>query len=268
MQLNCVDRGRVRRAFHRQAGSYDEHTRVQKRVVSRFVQLLAHKSLAPASFLDVGTGTGMLSRGLSGLYPDAAACGIDLAFNMCRTAQQPTWTLNADAEKLPFRAKVFDLVVSTSVFQWLGQPDEAFAEACRVIKPGGWFCFAMFGGDTLHELRSSYRAALAGSASVTGDPTHRFFSPREVSDALARAGFAVPEVFSEHETDLYPDVKELLFALKGIGAGNASPDRGLGLARRSVMLRMMEIYQERFGVDGEIPATYEVIYAFCRKGPC
>lgn len=272
MRLNRVDRGRVRSAFHRQAGSYDEHTRVQKRVVNRFVALMEQKALEPATFLDVGSGTGMLSRSLSGLYPDAAACGIDLAFNMCRAAQQPgyqgrTWILNADAEALPFRTEVFDLVVSTSVFQWLDRPDAAFAEACRVTRPGGWFCFAMFGGNTLHELRSSYRDALAGSASVTADPTHRFFSPGEVSDALACAGFAAPEVFSENETDWYPDVKGLLLALKGIGAGNASPDRGSGLAGRRVMLRMMDIYRERFGSGGDIPATYEVIYVFCRKDP-
>lgn len=273
MQLNRVDRGRVKSAFHRRAVSYDEHTRVQKRVVNRFVTLMEQKALEPHSFLDVGTGTGMLSRCLHGLYPEAAAYGIDLAFNMCRAAHQSlecperTLILNADAEALPLRSERFDLVVSTSVFQWLGQPDAAFAEACRVISPGGWFCFAMFGGNTLHELRSSYCGALAGSASVKGDPTHRFFLPEEVAGNLRHAGFAEPEVFSENETDWYPDVKGLLLALKGIGAGNASPERGSGLAGRRVMQRMMEIYRERFGREGEIPATYEIIYAFCQKVP-
>lgn len=271
MTLNRVDRLRVKGAFHRRAGSYDGHARVQKRVVDRLAGILAAEKGEPSRLLDVGTGTGMLMGRLRELYPRASAWGIDLAFNMCRTAMNGTCpagaatVINADAESLPLRGGAFDLVVSASVFQWLAAPDAAFAEAYRVTMPGGRFCFAMFGGRTLHELRSSYGEALSGLSADACDPTHSFLDVEQVADALRGAGFAAPEVFSELEAERHPDVQALLKALKGIGAGNASPERGAGLAGRSVMLRMMEIYRERFGKGGEIPATYEVIYGHCRK---
>ena len=64
-----------------------------------------------------------------------------------------THFISADAEWLPFADAAFGLVLSTSTLQWLNSLDLAFAEALRVLAPGGLFCFAMFGEKTLFELR-------------------------------------------------------------------------------------------------------------------
>jgi malonyl-CoA O-methyltransferase len=90
-----------------------------------------------------------------------------------------------------------------------------------------------------------------------------------VSDALDRAGFVCSRVWSEDETEFHPDVPALLRSLKRIGAGNASTDHAKSLAERRVMLTMMHLYGEKYGRDGSIPATYEVIYGWgLKKGSC
>ncbi len=258
-----IDRSRVQGSFHRNAGGYDSHAVVQRRVVERLTALLQAQGVNPARLLDVGAGTGRLLSSLCRLYPAALAVGADLALGMCRIASanlagEGVQLVNADAERLPFASGAFDLVLSTSTFQWLTSLDVAFAEAKRVLAPGGIFCFALFGEKTLFELRDSYHQVL-GCAT---DRSHSFFSQSEVLEALRRGGFSEARVSSEMEVEQHRDVPDLLRSLKRIGAGSAAPVKGKGLSERRVMLDMMEVYRREFGSGGAIPASYEVLYGW------
>jgi malonyl-CoA O-methyltransferase len=266
-----IDRNRVRSSFCKQAEQYDSNVVVQKRVVERFVRLLAETGVPYGRFLDVGAGTGMLLRKIEELYPGMPLIGADLAFGMCQTAagsmkQSATGCfMVADAEHLPLRDACCATVASTSTFQWLPTLDPAFSECRRVLADDGLFIFALFGRRTLFELRDSWRWALTRAGREHDDRTHRFLAVDEVKQSLVGAGFTDCRVFSEMETEHYGDVPELLRALRKIGAGNASPQGGRSLAERRVMLEMMERYREEFGCDGMIPATYEVVYGVGRK---
>jgi malonyl-CoA O-methyltransferase len=263
-----IDRDRVRAAFHSHAAEYETYASVQRQVVARLLAILEQERPSPRSALDIGCGTGMLLRGLARCFPDAALAGIDLAPGMVTAAMEAlagygkAELRSGDAEQLPFPDESFDLVVSTSTFQWLEQLDTAFTEAYRVLSPGGSFRFALFGKRTLHELKESYRAALRLHGGGTGDRTHRFLDLPAVAGSLERAGFEPCRVWSEDEIETHPDVPSLLRSLKRIGAGNASADHPKGLADRRVMLAMLEIYERDYGRDGTIPATYEVIYGW------
>jgi len=266
-----IDRKRVRHAFGKQAGEYESHASVQKRVLARLVDILQGESLAPRRILDIGSGTGMLLRTLRGVYGDAWAVGVDHAVGMnikarkCLGNDGRAHVLAADAEQLPFSPSSFDLVLSTSTFQWLEHPGVAFGEAFRVLVPGGLFCFALFGEGTLHELRNSYRYA----AALNGGPenrVHTFLTGKQVASALRQAGFASCRVTSRMEVEFHENVPALLRSLKRIGAGNASPVRGRGLAGKRTMLAMMERYRHLYGGSNGIPASYEVIYGLGWKG--
>ena len=266
-----IDRRRVRDSFGKRAHEYENHASVQKRVLDGFLEILKRECSAPRSLLDVGSGTGMLLRSLREMYGDASAVGVDLAMGMSRKARESLTTdgrihiLTADAEHLPFRDSVFDLVVSTSTFQWLIQPDKAFSETLRVLMPGGLFCFALFGEKTLHELRASYRAALAKVGRMEADRSHDFLSRNEVRTALEHTGFTGCRVSSRMEIEAHEDVPALLRSLKRIGAGSASPAALRGLAGKRVMLDMMQRYVNEYGNESGIPATYEIIFGVGRK---
>jgi len=259
-----IDRHRVKQSFHRQAEEYDAHAAVQKRVVERFLQILVEEGGSPARILDVGAGTGLLAERLADRHPAALLACVDLAPGMAATARQRLGSRAlvavADAECLPFADASFDRVVSTSTFQWLTTLDTAFAEAWRVLAPGGGFAFALFGHGTFHELKDSYRAALAAVGRGDEDRTQRFFSTDEVREALERTGFGIRRIAAEDEVEWHPDVPAFLRTVKGVGASNASPLRGRGLAERRVMVEMMRVYGERYGGERGIPATYTVIF--------
>jgi ubiquinone/menaquinone biosynthesis C-methylase UbiE len=67
--------------------------------------------------------------------------------------------LGADATRLPFVDNSFDVVVSKSVLGGIGSHshrdhvEAALAEVHRVLRPGGWFCFAEnLDGTAWHRL--------------------------------------------------------------------------------------------------------------------
>jgi malonyl-CoA O-methyltransferase len=266
-----IDKRRVRGAFGKQAAEYEGHAFIQKRVIARFLDTLKKEELAPCKYLDIGAGSGMLLSALRKLYDDGFGVGIDLSTGMSRLASDTLKTdlrteiLSADAELLPFADATFDLVVSTSTFQWLTDLGAAFGEAYRVLTPGGMFSFTLFGEHTLHELRSSYRRALSNVGHGENDHTHRFFCRKAVATALERAGFLACRTVSEQDTEMHGDVPDLLRSLKRIGAGNASSSAPSGLAGRMVMLEMMARYRLDFGNESGVPATYEIIYGMGRK---
>lgn len=271
--MERIDRQRVLSAFHRGAGEYDNHTPVQQRVVQQLVEQIAVCGLEASSrILDVGCGTGRLLELVAERYPDADLTGLDLAPNMVSQARErlgPSVTLlQGDAEQLPFSAGSFKLVLSSSTFQWLDCLDSCFSEALRVLKPDGCFIFSLFGEGTLFELHESWRQALRSCGRSSEDPNdgvHRFYSAAQVQHALESAGFRDVEVWTQPEKVWYPDVPQLLQAIKRIGAGSARPVPGGGLGWRRILHVMATVYAERFGSDNEVPASYEVIYATGRR---
>jgi malonyl-CoA O-methyltransferase len=66
--------------------------------------------------------------------------------------------------------------------------------------------------------------------------------------------------------DYYPDVPDLLRSIKRIGAGSAAQEvRRSGLGWRHILNETSRLYRERYGRDGMIPVTYEVVYVIAQR---
>lgn len=272
-----INRNRVGRAFHQQAGEYDRHATVQKRVVDRLMSLVqSHVPAVPEAVLDVGCGTGQLLSSLGRQYPASRLYGLDLAYNMTRCAAQRLGPgvklVNGDAGHLPFREDAFDLVVSTSTVQWVEDIGGFFRQCHLVLHPDGLLCMAFFGGRTMWELQECYREAVGqrvGCPEGYLDRLHRFKEFAAVQEALVRSDFGRVLLTSEIEMDYYPDVPELLRSIKRIGAGSSAQEaRGGGLGWKGILNETSRLYRERYGTDGMVPVTYEVFYvtAACGAG--
>jgi ubiquinone/menaquinone biosynthesis C-methylase UbiE len=103
--------------------------------------------MKPASrLLEIGCGNGLLLAQLRARYPDASLTGIDYTPAMVELARSravpDTRIERADVTGLPFEAARFDVMVSERVIiNVLDRDDQAraFAEAGRVLAPGGHF---------------------------------------------------------------------------------------------------------------------------------
>ena len=167
----------------------------------------------------------------------------------------------ADEESLPFRDASLDLAVSALALQFVNDLPGALIQIRRALKPDGLFLAAMVGGETLTELRQAFAAAesdIEGGASPRVAP---FADVRAVGDLLQRAGFALPVTDSDCYTLRYQTPFPLMAELRRMGATNALVARRRTPLRRTTLLRMAEIYRERFAdADGRVRATFEIVW--------
>ena len=262
--MNRVDKRRVRASFSRSASVYDSRASVQRRVRDRVLALLDAEATGARRVLDVGAGTGALLARLAEARPGLAASAVDLAPGMCaatRAAAPRALVAAADAEALPYRAGTFDLVVSTSTFQWLPRLGPALSEARRVLAPGGVLCFALFGARTLGELRGAWAAAAGPSGAGR---THEFPGREDVARALVAQSFEDPTVIEEELVEWHEDARAVLRALKQVGAQAAVPGRN-GLGGRARTVEAIRRYDEAHAGPRGVPATYHVVYAVARR---
>lgn len=265
--VKSIDSDRMRGNFSEHAVDYDSYASVQKRVVDLLSDRIPRNDLAGV-LLDVGTGTGGLAGSV--LSPDLEQHLVimDIAHGMtCEAAGRLTAAsaCDGDARQLPFFDNIFNTVVSSSVYQWVDCLPSAFSEVGRILQPGGLFAVALFGEQTLHELRSSHRKAVAGCGSDRPSHVQSFPTLEEVSTAVSAAGLLSEASFSKMEVEFHQDVPDLLRQLKQIGASNASADRPRGLASRKVMQSMIREYEESYRRAEGLPASYEVLVVTARK---
>jgi SAM-dependent methyltransferase len=122
------------------AVEYARHRQVHPLVLQRLVE---QSQIGPGSLvLEVGCGTGNYLQALI----QATGCegwGIDPSAGMLAKAAghlgQGHLRLGS-AEGLDFPDAAFDLVFSVDVIHHIVKPAEAYREAWRVLKPGGWIC--------------------------------------------------------------------------------------------------------------------------------
>jgi ubiquinone/menaquinone biosynthesis C-methylase UbiE len=104
-----------------------------------------------ARVLEVGCGTGVLTRMVAKCPGVAQVLGVDAAPSLLDRARELAAGLpgisfrEADAHALPFAAQSFDAVVFDSVLCHLLDPQRALAEARRVLSARG--CLAVIDGD-------------------------------------------------------------------------------------------------------------------------
>ncbi|KIZ35404.1 MULTISPECIES: methyltransferase domain-containing protein [Rhodopseudomonas] len=168
---------------------------------------------------------------------------------------------DAAQERLPFAPDSLDLVVSALALQFVNDLPGVLAQIRRALRPDGLLLAAMTGGDTLTELRQAFaqaEAELEGGVSPHVAPTADL---RDLGALLQRAGFALPVTDVDRFLVRYDNAFALMQDLRRMGATNVLVDRRRKPTRRATLLRMAQIYAERFSdPDGRIRATFEIVW--------
>ena len=165
------------------------------------------------------------------------------------------------SETLPFEAQSLDLAVSALAFQFVNDLPGVLAQIRRALRPDGLLLAAMIGGDTLTELRQSFAAAEAECEGGVSPRVVPFADLRDIGALLQRAGFALPVTDVDQLVVRYDNAFALMQDLRRMGATNILFERRRTPTRRTTMLRMAQIYAERFAdADGRIRATFDVIW--------
>ncbi|WP_416970035.1 class I SAM-dependent methyltransferase [Streptomyces sp. 4F14] len=117
------------------------------------------------ALLDLGCGTGIVTRQLGAARPALRVTGADLTYGMARhaAARLPGAIVLADSRRLPFRDGRFDAVTSVWLLHLLPAPDDVrrtVAECARLLRPGGVYITTVDKGPA-HNVGSDIDAILA-----------------------------------------------------------------------------------------------------------
>ena len=157
----------------------------------------------PARVLEIAAGTGVVTRALAAALPSSAGIvATDLNQPMLDRASsvgtcRPVEWRQADAMALPFGDATFDAVVCQFGAMFFPDKPQAFAQARRVLVPGGVLLFNVWDRIEENEFAATVTEAL-GSHFAQDPPRfmartpHGYFDCELIRQDLAKAGFAGP----------------------------------------------------------------------------
>ena len=172
----------------------------------------------------------------------------------------PSARVVEDAEVLDLTPGAHDLVVHALALHWANDPVGQIIQCRRALRPDGLFLGLMFGGQTLHELRSSLAEA---ESQILGGLSPRVLPMADIRDLgalLQRAGLALPVADSFSRQVAYRDLRHLALDLRGMGETNALSARHRRIPPRDLFNRAAQTYARSFPAeDGRIRATFEIL---------
>jgi len=164
-------------------------------VAREFVQWLG---VSPrCKWLDVGCGTGALSRTIVDLSDPAEVHGIDsaqglISFEQERTHDRRVTFAVGDAESLQAQMGAYNVVVSALMLNFVSHPDTVVSEMRRVVKPGGVIAFYVWDyAKRMQLLRYFWDAAVSLNPAASAlDEGKRFplCNPDRLNDLLVAQG--------------------------------------------------------------------------------
>jgi SAM-dependent methyltransferase len=182
------------------AGAYDM---LLGRVTERFAEPLLDAVGAGdgTRLLDLATGPGYVAG--RAIDRGAEVVGLDRSDAMLEFAREHVpgaEFVHGDVTAIPFEDESFDAVTAAFLLLHLGQPEQAGAEAARVLEPGGAAAFTVWDVpsrgrwlgvlvDAIEEVGVSAPADLPA-----GPPFFRFADEAELTQLITGAGLADPTV--------------------------------------------------------------------------
>ncbi|MEO1491552.1 MAG: methyltransferase domain-containing protein [Pseudomonadota bacterium] len=205
--------------------------------------------------LIIGSGGGVYRRALSGTVgtlTELETCAARAVTAGCKAIPS--------LDPLPLQPGSLDLVISALELHWANDPVGQLIQMRRALQPDGLMLTALFGGQTLHELRTALAEA---EIETTGGLSPRVAPMGEVRDLgglLQRAGYAMPVADVERLTVTYASIVDLMRDLRMMGETNVQIARRHVPMLRDTLRRAGEIYAATFPApDGRITATFEIV---------
>ena len=161
-----------------------------------------------AKVLEIGCGTGAVTRFLADLPHVSQVLGVDpspvfiaKARELAGRVQNLTFQV-ADGRALTYEDRSFDAVLFHTTLCHIPKPEEALAEALRVLHPGG--CLAIFDGDyaTTSVAIGNFDPLQCCADAAMDGMVHDRWLVRRLPTMLRTAGFEAPQSRSYGYTSL------------------------------------------------------------------
>jgi len=241
--------------FSAAAETYDRHARPQLALAQSVVSMLPE--MYPAQILELGAGTGQLTRLLVERFPEVLIDAIDMAEKMVahsrvKFAKQPNinWIV-ADAQTY-WGGERYPLIASSSALHWVADLRETCENIFQCLEPSGTFVLGIMLQGTLKELHELRQEIAPEKTPERTLPTYE-----ETVACLAAAGFRIERKKRSTEQILYPDAKAFLQAIHEQGVTGGKVSAGNAPLTRNELSQFVADYQETYASNGGVFASYE-----------
>ncbi|MCI4588813.1 methyltransferase domain-containing protein [Sphingobium sp. BYY-5] len=242
--MNDARKQRISDAFGAAAGQYEAHAGPQ-RLAATLVADLARRQKPDggARILEIGCGTGFLTRDIQARWPGAELIATDISPRMLEQAASHGRVagrfLTMDGEAPPFDGPWFDLILSSLAFQWFDDLPVAIERLAGLLRPGGSLIFSTMGQGSF----ATWRAAHVACGLEGGVPAY------PTLDALRAMLAGHDDAFAFEETVVLETTgaRALLAHLKGIGA--VVPNEAHRPLGPAALRRVMAAYDAAGGRD-------------------
>jgi len=152
--------------------------------------------------LDIGCGTGQVTRDAARAAAEGRAFGVDLSGEMISVARRLAGERNianatfeqADAQIYPFPTDSFDVAISRTGTMFFADPAAAVANIARAVRPGGRLALLVWQGPEANEWIRELTGAMAAGRALPGPAVgapgpFAQADPEAAAAILAAAGF-------------------------------------------------------------------------------
>ena len=245
-------------SFGAAATTYEKGADLQFSVAQRLAARISRLPLPDApKILEIGCGTGFLTRCLQETFPQASWMITDISPDMtaqCRAALRNTGDMTfctMDGENPCFaEGRKFDLICSSLTFQWFETLSCSLENLAALLQPGGHLVFSTLAADSFVEWRRAFRNIGANSPVLEPLPADEIFQ------AMPDGSSTINE---ERILQPYSNGYAFLKKLRQIGAH--IPPQGHRPSSAGVLRRALREFDSNSGRH----VTYHVAYGVFTK---
>lgn len=253
-----INKDKIKRRFSRNAKTYDQYAIVQKHMGDFLINQL--KDTQPKSILEIGSGTGYVTKKLSETFPNADILAVDIAEGMIKVAQASiekdhVTFICEDIESYDL-TDTYDLIISNATFQWFNTPLETLNKLKSCLNSNGQLIFSTFGNETFKELHATY-SKLQDNCVSSVQPGQSFMTEKAMYNMLHKV-FNHVSVTSEFYTEYFDSCLDFFQSIKKIGANNASAQSTV--KDPNFIHRVIEAYEADYHINNQIFATYHALF--------
>ncbi len=255
----------VQKSFEGAVSVYDQNAVLQREMGELLLNWIEQSGTSPEMVLDLGCGTGLASKGMMEIYPQARILSVDLAFEMLKKTRQTGASslqqcLQADAEYLPLKPRTLDLIFTSATLNWCEDLGSLLKNLFQLLRPQGRLFITLFAKTTLKEIRSAWQYADSGS------DHHLLVFPDEliIANFLHEAGFTILRSELKTFQQNYVNSKEAVRSIRRIGAKNMDPKRAKHLTGKQRFQNFLDRLQEQ-ETDQGVPLSYQVFFGDCLR---
>jgi len=250
-------------AFGEAADTYDEYAEIQKKVADGLIASLVpwKEAVPPGPILEVGCGTGFVTKELISQFPDREIVVTDLSEKMLETCRNNLEQSNTDLTKITFEVlnadsfeledKAFGLVISGFTPHLFKDTSLALQRLSESLKPGG-IMLCSFPGN--HSFPAWYELCLELGLPHTANPLP------DVEEIVVKLSMG-PMQIDYYENDLHKTFDRSLDFfryLRKTGESHSVLNKTLGYKKFKLLL-------DHWDNKGNLNLKWHIVYVAAKR---